>query len=381
MRDVYVLGIGQTAFGKQPQYLATQLGAQAAKIALKDAGVKPSVIQVAYASRVMGALQTAEEIYKQVGIAGIEMHNVENACASGSSAVHQLYKDIACGVYDIGIATGCESMSNDGSKGVLSIPGDDLNSLMGVSMPALGAFSGNRLMYTMGAEIADLAYPSIKNHRHAVNNPFAQYRKELTLEDILNSRMICDPIRTLMCCPNSDGAASVILCSENILKQYTTKRIRIASSVLQSADYEDPESDLSDIRMIGTLCKKAYELSGISPKDIDLVELHDAFSPEEIYAYEAMGMAPEGESLRFLRDGQADYGGSCVFSPSGGLQSLGHPLGASGIRVVCEIAAHLRGDAGVRQVKGAKAGLAQMIGGYATMLGSPSVGGTQILTN
>lgn len=380
MRDVYVLGIGQTAFGKQPQLSAVELGAEAAQNAIKDAGINPHKLQVAYGSRVMGALQTAEDVMKRVGVSGIEMHNTENACASGGSAVNLLYKDIAYGQYDIGIAVGCESMSNDAGKGLLTIPGDDLNSLLGVSMPALGALNGMRLMHSRGATIADLAYPSIKNHRYACNNQYAQYKKELTLEDVLNARMITEPITTLMCCPNSDGAAAVILCTKEIAMKYTNKPVKLASSVVCSAPFESLETEISDVRMIKLLSNKAYEMAGVSPEDIDLVELHDAFSPEELYAYEAMGICAEGECVKFIREKGAEYGGKCVFSPSGGLQALGHPLGASGIRVVCEVANHLRGTAGARQVEGAKAGIAQMVGGYSTGLGSPSVGALHILT-
>ena len=378
MNKVYVLGIGQTSFGKLPQYTAEDLGAIAAERCIQDAGIDRRRITVAYGSRAMNPLQTVEGVLKRIGVAGIEMHNVENACASGGSAVHLLWKDIAFGVHEIGIAVGCESMTTARGSGLLTIS-EDLNSLLGISMPALGALNARRLMETRGATLEDLAYPSVKNHRNACLNPYAQYKKAITVEDVLHAKPISDPLTTLHCCPNSDGAAAVILCTENIARQYTARLVEMASSVVCSAPFEDLAYDISDIRMIEMLSGLAYQKAGICGEDLDLVELHDAFAPEEIYGYEATGVCPKGEGIKFLRDGGAEIGGKCAFSPSGGLQSQGHPLGASGIRVVCEITQHLRGTAGERQVPDAKVGMAQMIGGYLSGLGSPSVGAAHIL--
>lgn len=380
MRKVYVLGIGQTQFGRQPMLTAEQLGAAAAERCIRDADIDRRSLSVAYGSRAMNPLQTIETVMKQVGVAGIEMHNVENACASGGSAVNLLWKDIAFGLHECGIAVGCESMTMaKKGGGLLQIGGEDLNSLLGISMPALGALNANRLMYTRGATPEDLAYPSVKNHRNACLNPYAQYRKVITTEEVIAAKTISDPLTVLHCCPNSDGAAAVILCSEAFARKHTTRLVEMASSVVCSAPFEDLTYDISDVHMIQKLSNMAYKRAGICGRDLDLVELHDAFAPEEIYAYEATGVCPEGEGIKFLRDGGAEITGRCAFSPSGGLQAQGHPLGASGVRVVCEIVTHLRGQAGERQVPGAKVGMAQMIGGYISGLGSPSVGAAHIL--
>lgn len=380
MRKVFVLGIGQTVFGKQPQYSAAQLGAMAAEAAIRDAGIDRRSLTVAYGSRAMDPLQIIEDVMKRVGVAGIEMHNVENACASGGSAVNLLWKDIAYGLCDCGIAVGCESMSAARKGGgLLQVGSEDINTLLGISMPALGALNAQRLMHTWGATPADIAYPSVKNHRNACLNPYAQYKKPVTVEDVLHAHLISDPLTTLHCCPNSDGAAAVILCSEAFARRYTTCLVEMASSVVLSAPFEDTAWDISDVRMIEVLSQAAYRPVGIEGTDLDLVELHDAFAPEELYAYEATGVCAAGEGLKFLREGGAEIGGRCAFSPSGGLQAQGHPLGASGVRVVCEITAHLRGTAGERQVPHAKIGMAQMIGGYLSGLGSPSVGAAHIL--
>ena len=380
MRDVVVLGIGQSIFGKLPQYSPITLGAEAARAALKDAGVEPRDIQVAYGSRVLDATQTIQDILKLVGITSLEMHNNENACASGGTAVNLLWKDIAYGAYDIGIVVGCESMTTGSHAGKLvGVAEGDLNGSLGVTMPSLAAMIANRMMVTRGATIEDLARASIKNHRNACLNPYAQFKKPITLEDVLKARMISDPITVLHCCPVTDGAAAAILCTREIAQRYTTKLVKIISSAVLTSGYEEWDEELDDVRIMKKLARKAYEKAGIGPEDIDLVELHDAFSPEELYAYEGLELCPLGESISFLRSGATEIGGRLPVNPSGGLQSLGHPLGASGVRVVCEVTQHLRGEAGERQVKGAKTGMAQMVGGYLTGISSPSVGAINIL--
>jgi len=380
MRNVVVLGVGQSTFGKLPQIPAVKLGAQAAKAAIKDAGISPKDIQVAYGSRVLDATQTIENILKYAGITGLEMHNTENACASGGTAVNLLWKDIAYGVYDIGIVVGCESMTTCSIAGQLVGTAEgDLNGFLGITMPSLAALTANRLMATRGATLADLAYASIKNHRNACLNPYAQYKKPITLEDVLKAKMISDPLTTLHCCPITDGGAAAILCTEEIARKYTTQPVKLISSVVLTAEYDSWDEEMDEVPVMRKLARKAYEKGGIGPEDIDLVELHDAFSPEELYSYEALELCPVGEGIPFMRSGATQIGGKVPVNPSGGLQSLGHPLGASGVRVVCEIVQHLKNQAGERQVKGAKAGMAQMVGGYLTGLSSPSVGAINIL--
>jgi len=380
MRDVYVIGVGQSIFGKLPQYSPIILGAQAVKAAIKDAGIDPKMIQVAYGSRVLDATQTAQDVLKHVGIAGIDMHNVENACASGGTAVNLLWKDIAYGAYDIGIVVGCESMTTSHLAGQLvGTAKEDLNGTLGITMPANAALIARRMMATRGVTIEDLARASIKNHRNACLNPYAQYKKMLTLEDIMSARMISDPLTVLHCCPVTDGGAAAILCTGEIARRFTTKLVRIISSVVLSSDYEAWDEELTDVPIMKKLAKRAYEKAGVGPEDLDLVELHDAFSPEELYSYEGLLLCPEGESIFLLRSGATEIGGKIPVNPSGGLLSLGHPLGASGVRVVCEITQHLRGEAGARQVQGAKVGMAQMVGGYLTGLSAPSVGAINIL--
>lgn len=377
MRQVVVLGIGQTKFGKFPGVRYDVFGAEAAKRAIEDAGIEPKDIQVAYGSRLNGGLTTAQDILRHVGITEIEMINTENACGSGISGAHCLWKDIAAGFYDIGIAVGAETLTEI-PKGTLASP-SNIDGFLGQSMPSYFALKARRFLDCRGATPEDLAYPSYKNHKNATMNPYAQYQKEFTIEEIVNSRMIADPITLYESCPATDGAAAVILCSEEYARRYTTKMIRIASSKIFSGGYEDPTRDILFDEPVFKLANKAYEAAGIGPEDLDLVELHDAFSPEEIWSYESLGLCPFGEAIPFMRSGAVDIGGKCAVNPSGGLLALGHPAGASGIRVICEITAHLRGEAGGRQQPGAKVGMAEMIGGYVAGLTAPAAGGIMIL--
>jgi len=380
MREVVVLGVGQTNFAKQSEYTAIELGVMAAGAAIEDAGIDAKELQVCYGTRVYDATQTIEDIMKYHGVAGLEMHNSENACASGGTAFNLLYKDIAGGLYDIGIVVGCDSMTTSSKKGKLvgAAPGD-LNGTLGITMPANHGLTAHRMMYSRGITKEDIAYPSVKNHRHGALNPYAQYRKLLSTEDILGARMISDPITTLMCCPVSDGAAAAIICTKEYAKKHTSRFITVAASKVLTAGFMEWDEDIVSRPPLTKLANMAYEASGTGPEDMDLIEIHDAFSPEELFTYEALGLCPPGECLSFIRSGDAEIGGRHPVNPSGGLLSLGHPLGASGVRVICEVTWHLRGTAGERQVQGAKAGMAEMVGGYLTGLGMPMVGAINIL--
>jgi benzoylsuccinyl-CoA thiolase BbsB subunit len=364
MREVAVIGVGQSTFGKFPQKTVVKLGQEAVVVALKDAGISPKDIQVAYASRLYDASTTAQAILKEVGIGCVEMINVENACAGGATAFRGVWKDIATGQYDIGIAIGVESMTTSPIAGKLIPPArDDLEGQLGLTMPGLFAILARRQMELYGTTLEDFAVVSVKNHHHGCLNPFAQYRKEFTVEEILNSRMICDPITLLQCCPNTDGAAAAILCSMKIAKKYTAKPIKVIGSALVSGTYRYLQPEMT-VSPLGTeTAKRAYEMAGVGPEDIDVVELHDAFANEEMLRYEELGLCKVGEGTRLIREKATWIGGRMPVNPSGGLLALGHPLSASGIRNITEIVWHLRGQAGERQTPNAKVGLAHMLGG------------------
>lgn len=369
MRDVFVLGVGQSTFGKTPDRSAIEMGGQAAQTAIADAGIRATDLQGVFSSRVYDAMVTSQTIMKDLGVTRVEMVNVENACAGGATAVRSLYKDIAAGFIDVGIAIGVESMTTSPIAGKLIPPGkEDLDGQMGLSMPVLFALQAQRLMETHGATREDFAQVSVKAHDFGALNPRAQYKKRFTVEEVLASRMIADPITLLQCCPNTDGAAAVVLASEEWAKKYSEVQVRIAGSAVVSGDYDFRRSDLTTLELGSRAAQLAYEQAGVSPTDIDVVELHDAFASEEIVAYEDLGLCARGEGVGMLRSGATSGGGRVPVNPSGGLLSLGHPLAASGVRVVCDITDQLRGRAGASQVPGAKVGLAQMLGGVVSGL-------------
>jgi benzoylsuccinyl-CoA thiolase BbsB subunit len=364
VREVAVIGVGQSTFGRFPQKTVVELGREAVVAALKDAGISPKDIQVSYTSKIYHTMVTGQSILKEVGIRGIEMINVENACAGGATSFRGVWKDIANGQYDIGIAIGVESMTTSPIAGKLIPPTeDDLEGQLGLTMPGIFAILARRQMEQYGTTVEDFAMVSVKNHHHGCLNPFAQYRKEFTVEEILNSRMICDPITLLECCPNTDGAAAAVLCSIKVAKRYTTKPIKVIGSALLSGEYRYLQGEMTISPLGSKTARMAYEMAGVGPEDIDVVELHDAFANEEILRYEELGLCKPGEGTRLVRERTTWVGGKIPINPSGGLLALGHPLSASGVRNIAEIVLHLRRQAGERQTPNAKVGLAHMLGG------------------
>jgi benzoylsuccinyl-CoA thiolase BbsB subunit len=386
MNGVYVLGIGQTIFGKHDSLTVNDLGAAAALAAVKDAGISPKELQAAYCGTIFSPPTPVQSILIRLGVDRIPMYTVENACASGSSAVHLLFQEIALGACDVGMALGVESLSafnRKYGKGLLAIEGD-LQGKLALSMPAFFAKLCNRLMEKRGATIEDICYPSVKNHKAGMTNPYSQYKTEVTVETIMASPMIADPITVLQCCPQSDGAAAVILCSETYYKKHNKKGyrapVRMAGSVISVSGVEDASYDPLAMRVVIDGARHACEMAGVdAQKDINVVELHDAFSGEELAAYEMLGLCKPGDGVAFARSRAVELGGRCPVNPSGGLLSMGHPLGASGVRVVNDVARQLWGEAGANQVEGVKVGLAQMLGGVLTGVESPVVAGIQIL--
>jgi benzoylsuccinyl-CoA thiolase BbsB subunit len=371
MREVAIIGAGSTVFGKLPQLLVKDMGAEAVWAAIKHAGISPRDIQFACCATTFGNAVIGERVLTEVGISGIEVFNVENACAGGATSFRGVWHSIASGMYDIGIAIGVESMTTSPIAGKLipPEPGDLLGEL-GNSMPAHFALSMRRHMEIYGTTPEQFARVSVKNHHNGCLNPYSQYKKELSVEEILNSRVICDPITLLECCPNTDGAAAVILCAAEKAKKYTSKPVIVAASVLKMGDFEYRWKELASSAMTAKCAKEAYEMASCGPKDVDICELHDAFAYSELAHYEELGFCGYGEGGRFVDSGLADINGQVAVNPSGGLLSRGHPVAATGIEQIAEIVWHLRGEAGDRQVPNAKIGLAHTVGGEVANLES-----------
>ncbi|MBW2370490.1 MAG: thiolase family protein [Deltaproteobacteria bacterium] len=364
MRDVAIIGVGTTVFGKFPRRTVTDMGQEAVQAAIVDAGIDRQEIQTAYASSVFGGAVLGQRILSEVGISGIEVLNVENACAGGATAFRGAWHAVASGLYDFGLALGVESMTTSPIAGKLIPPeAGDLLGLLGHNMPAHFAFGMRRHMEKYGTTAQQFARVSVKNHHNGSLNPYSQYKDELTEEAILSSRMICDPITLLQCCPNSDGAAAVILCPLDMAQKYSAKPVTVAASVLKMGDYEHRWADWALSDLTAKCATQAYEIAGLGPEDIDVCELHDAFTYSEIAHYEELGFCAQGEGGRLIDEGATAIGGKTAVNPSGGLLSKGHPVSATGVAQVAEIVWHLRDEAGKRQHPGARVGLAHTMGG------------------
>ena len=366
MRDVYVLGVGMIKFGRYPDKDVPQLGAEAAVSALKDAGLTIKDVEMFVCGNLFQAnAMNAQRILQQIGQTGIPALNVSNACATGSTAFREAYIGVASGMYDVTMAVGVEQMGKMGLLGGgARSGGESVEGVLGSGlMPAVFGQAGVEHMRKYGTTAEQFAKVSVKNHKHSVHNPLSQYRVEVNLDDVVKGRMVAYPNTLYMCCPTGDGAAAAILVSAEKAKQLTAKPIKVACSVLTSDPYTDRDLTMPDVNTLTkNAAKEAYEKAGLGPKDLDLVELHDCFATAELLHYENLGLCGEGEAGRMIDEGRTTIGGEIPVNASGGLLSKGHPLGATGVANIYEIVTHLRGQAGGRQVEGAKVGLAHVIG-------------------
>jgi benzoylsuccinyl-CoA thiolase BbsB subunit len=374
MRDVAILGVGSTVFGKFPEKLPYELGAEATRAAVEDAGVNPRDLQFAYCSNLYGGMVIGQAILGEIGVTRIEITNVENACAGGATALRKTWWDIASGLYDMGMVVGVESMTTSPIAGKLIPPAKgDITGELGMNMVARFALSQRRYMDMFNIRLEQIARVSVKNHHNGCLNPYSQYHKELTVEEIIQSRPICEPITLLQCCPASDGAAALILGSSDMARKYTDKPVIIAASVLMSGDYAFRWEDMTFSDMTYKCSIDAYEMAGLGPEDIDVCELHDAFAVNELQHYVELGFCKRGEEVGLIEEGITEIGGKLPVNPSGGLLSKGHPVSATGVAQIAELVWQLRGQAGKRQVKNAKVCLAHVMGGEVTGLESGAV--------
>ncbi len=370
MRDVCVIGVGMTRFGKFPQKSILELGREACLEAIKDAGVPAQKIECAYCGhartgRLLGReCGVGQSILWELGVTGIPISSVGNFCASGSTAFRDAWMSVGSGLYDIVIAIGVEQLTARGTKGKpLTSDGVELMTTMGFSPPTYFAQVARRHMHDFGTTLEQLALVSVKNRRNACFNPRAQYRKEVTVEEVLNSPLVVDPLTLLSCCPTGDGAAAAILCSAEVAAQSANRPLWVKAAVLKSGEYQKSR-EITSLGGTVRASQEAYERAGIGPEDLNVAEVHDCFTPAEILHYEDLGLCPKGEGGPFIASGATQIGGKIPVNPSGGLLSKGHPLGATGVAQIAEIVWQLRGQAGERQVTGAKVGLAHCAGGF-----------------
>ncbi len=364
MSSVWIIGAGMTRFGKHTDRPVADLGMEAVLAAVADADIDLRRIEAAYCGHVFQGMVAGQRVLAQTGLAGIPLTNVEDACSSGAVAVREAALAIRAGEHEVVLALGMEHLTVK-FRGALTPAEDDLETAVGLTMPAIYAMRARAHMQEFGTTRRQIALISVKNKRNASLNPFAQFQTTVTAEEVINSRPIADPLCLYDCSPVSDGAAAVILCSDRARRQVTRRAVRLAASALRTGEVETQLSTMAVEPITQRTAKAAFEQAGIGPEDVDLAEVHDCFSIAEVLRVEGLGLFPLGEYPRRVERGEADIGGVLPVNPSGGLLGKGHPLGATGVAQVVELVRQLRGEAGERQVDGARIGLAHCRGGKA----------------
>jgi len=396
VRDVAIVGAGMTRFGKFLDRSLKDLTREAVQAALDSAGMDKSAPQVAIVGNAAAGLSTGQEciraqvVLREMGIEEIPMVNTENACASSSTAFHLAWLYVASGMYDVALAVGMEKIYQQDKSRMFAAfsAGVDVELLQQIiaalqadlkKKEAEGAPGGegggagkSRSMFMdiyaagarnhmrkYGTTKEQFAKVSVKNHFFGSLNPHSQYRERYTVEEILNSPPVAEPLTRLMCAPTGDGASAAILVSAEKARQYTTKPIWVRGSALGSG--KDMQPGMAGIT--ARVARKSFEMSGIGIQDVNVMEVHDATAPAEVFIYEELGLCPEGEGGRLIDEGVTELGGRVPVNTSGGLLSKGHPVGATGVAQIYEIFLQLRGEAGERQVRNPKVGLCENGGG------------------
>jgi acetyl-CoA acyltransferase len=357
----WIAGAAMTPFGRHTRTLR-DLGREAVVQALVDAGSAPGEIGAVYCGSALSMLLQGEgapgqAIAWEAGIRGVPVVNVVNACASGSTALHLAWRDVATGVHDAVLVVGADKAAMPKGS-VLRVGAPDPESRLGEIFPATFAMVAQAHMRRHGTTLEQMALVSVKNHDHGSLNPLAQFNRRVTLAEVLGSPAVADPLTLLACCPNSDGAAALVLRAV----RRGRRDVRLAASVLTSGRYDNPR-DLTSWECETRAANAAYAQAGLRPQDVDLAEVHDAFTICEIVHCESLGLCAPGAGGGLVESGATRLGGSIPVNPSGGLLARGHPPGASGVAQLVELVTQLRGEAGARQVARARVGLAQIMGG------------------
>lgn len=364
MSDTFIAGAGMVRFGKyRADVTFENLAAGAARAAMADAGAAAGDIEALYVGHVFGGPVAGQRVAAQVGLSGLPVSNHENYCASGATAIREAWIAISAGMYDVILVIGAEKMTDRVAGGVMPDAGD-LDAINGMVMAANHGMSARRYMYDHGATREEIAAVAVKNHAHSVHNPYAQYQRPISLQEVLDARVIAEPLGLLDCSPISDGAAAVVLCSAKGLARLGGGGApRIAGCALVSGTQITSTAGINDEDVSRRAGAQAWNLTGLGPQDIDVVEMHDCFTIAEIVRLEGLGVVPRGEGAKWAANGDTAIGGKLPVNPSGGLLSRGHPVGATGVAQVCELTWQLTDRAGHRQVDGARVGLAYCKGG------------------
>ncbi|MTD17098.1 thiolase family protein [Nakamurella sp. YIM 132087] len=373
MRNVVVAGVGMTPFRRAPGWGIRSMAIEASEEAVKDAGIDPGSVEKIYFGNAAAPTVTQQDMirgqvaFRQSDFAQFPVINVENACASGSSAFHLGYQAVAGGMSEVVLVVGAEQLTNEvkersfralrGATDIYEIgesgPDEDWTSSM---LMKFYAEEGQEFLDRTEATVEDLARVAVKNRHHASMNPLAQFRREQTIEEVLSARVIADPLTLPMCSPMTDGGAAAILCSEEYARdRLSGPMLLVRGSELRGGQVGSCVEDAAG---------RVFERSGVDPADLDLVELHDAAAPAELIQYGQIGLCAPGDEYTMIRSGATALGGRIPVNTSGGLMSRGHAIGATGIAQLYELATQLRGRAGARQVPGARLALAMNTGGW-----------------
>jgi acetyl-CoA acetyltransferase len=362
LRPVYVVGIGFHRYQFMSETPYVELGLTAVRAALADAGIPWPAVDSAYFAKALLPMAPGRAMLRHLGATGLPIVHVENASASGSAAFRHACMEVAAGLADISLVVGVDKPMPVGRAESLarigSLADDAIAPFTHFAMLA-DAYSART-----GASLEDIALVAVKNHGNGANNPFAQHQKARTLDEILGGKKISGAFTSLQCTPIGEGAAAVIVASEDGLRRQGLslgRAVRVASSAGRSQRVYD-DATRYDAMLTQETAGIALREAQVAADDLDVVELHDAFTVEEVEYVEAMGLCPDGQAVPRLKDGEFDIGGRCAVSPSGGLISMGHPIGPTGVGQIGEVTRQLRGEAGVRQQPNARTGLAHMVG-------------------
>jgi acetyl-CoA acetyltransferase len=381
MRKVVVAGTGMTEFGRFMDATLRGLTERAVSAALKDADATPADIDMVFFGNAAGGLLNGQECVRgqvavrHTGLLGKPIVNVENACASSSTAFHLAWLSVASGQSEVAIAIGAEKMSNEDKtvpmKALEAAADREELEMLKTRISPDGSGAGSvfmdlysdlakRYMQRTGATARDFAAVSVKQRKAGALNPIAQFRREVTVDEVLKSRMIASPLTLMMCSPIGDGAAALVLMSEDYAARKSVQPVEVLACAIRSGRGDEPDAPACAT----TAARAAYEQAGIGPADLSVAEIHDAAAPAELILSEQLGFCEAGEAVKLLRSGRTALGGAMPINPSGGLLSKGHPVGATGAAQLIELCDQLRGRSGARQRVGARLALAENGGGW-----------------
>jgi acetyl-CoA acetyltransferase len=364
MYKAYVLGIAMTNFTRDANLRVETMGAQAVLEAVDDAGINLGDIEEVYCGNVYNGAGVGQRVMANVGFIGMPVTNIENWCSSASNAFREIYFAVALGRIDVGLAIGVENLTRVLKQPI--VDEDDLEGAMGNNFTSIYAQRARRYMWEYGLKPEHLAKISVINKKNGYYNEKATFGELIDIDTVLNSRMVADPLHLYDCNPNADGAAAAIIVSEKIAKRIGGRPVEIIASSLKSGSLPGAPIDMTFEEVSHRAAQDAYIQAGVGPKDIDFAEVHDCFTSAEVMRVEGLGLCERGGMVKWIEEGTIEISGSKPINPSGGLLGKGHPIGATGIAQIYELCKQLRGEAGKRQIPGAKIALAMNRGGAVT---------------